>query len=111
MTAVARFSLLGALTLVGAGVANAQDIPGCTLEIFAAAPAAGVIDARTFRIEDGREVRLAAIEPPAPDGAAGSAAKTALEKLLAGNKVVLKLAAPATDRYGHLVAQAFVVRD
>jgi endonuclease YncB( thermonuclease family) len=81
---------------------------------------AAVVDGRTFTLEDGRAVRLAAIEvPPLPhaadpgrDGKAGLAAKAALAALIAGREVVLKrLGAAETDRYGRIAAHAFVAGD
>lgn len=85
-----------------------------------------VSDGRTFMLEDGREVRLAALETAAatpPHGEArhdrpdtgrdhaGEAARRALAALTGGHEVVLKQAAgqaPPPDRYGRLVAFAFV---
>ncbi len=74
-----------------------------TLGIFAAGPA---VDGRTFRLKDGREVRLAGVEVPP-----GSAAQEALEKFLGGGLVALKRQEPGSDRYGHLVAHVFALRD
>jgi endonuclease YncB( thermonuclease family) len=69
----------------------------CGGEIFARGTASRVIDGRTFVLNDGREVRLAAIEIPAlplpqDSGAAsgGAAARDALASLLAGTEVVLR---------------------
>jgi endonuclease YncB( thermonuclease family) len=72
-----------------------------------------VIDGRTFMLDDGREIRLAAIEvPPLETGAApGAAAKAALDALIGGDDIVLRRADIATDRYGRLVAYAYAVRD
>ncbi|MGA8614422.1 MAG: thermonuclease family protein, partial [Xanthobacteraceae bacterium] len=71
----------------------------------------------TFLLDDGREVRLAAIEaPPLPPldepGAAtgGTAAKDALAGLLAGAQVVLRRAEFPADRYGRIMAYAVAVR-
>jgi endonuclease YncB( thermonuclease family) len=108
MTAAGRLILVLAATLSMSGLCAAQGAP-CPLETIGTVTPAAVIDGRTFRLEDGRAVRLAAVEPPAPDTAPGSAAKFALEKLLAGNGVLLKRHAAPTDRYGHLVAQVFVI--
>ena len=80
---------------------------------------AAVIDGRTFTLENGREVRLSAIEvPPLPpaaepgrDGKAGLAAKTALEALIAGREVILKRQGAESDRYGRISAHAFVPGD
>jgi hypothetical protein len=49
-----------ALVVATAGPANAA---GCAFEGQGEGRVAAVIDARTFRLEDGREVRLAGIEP------------------------------------------------
>jgi endonuclease YncB( thermonuclease family) len=80
-----------------------------------------VIDGRTFVLDDGREVRLAAIEvPPLKSGAAsrgaaaaaaGAAARDALAALLAGAQAVLRRAEFTSDRYGRIVAYAFARRD
>jgi len=71
---------------------------------------ASVIDGRSFRLTDGREVRLAGIETPAvaAEDQAGLAAKAALEALALLRSVSLQPAAPGPDRYGRLVAYAFV---
>jgi endonuclease YncB( thermonuclease family) len=60
-----------------------------------------VIDARTFRLDDGREVRLAGIETIANGSAALSA-------LVAGRSVALRGETDAPDRYGRQPAFAFV---
>jgi endonuclease YncB( thermonuclease family) len=72
-----------------------------------------VIDGRSVLLADGREIRLAGIEVPfaSRPGQASSApalaSKNALEALLAGRRIALHPAEPATDRYGRLVAYAF----
>lgn len=78
-----------------------------------------MIDGRTFVLDDGREVRLAAIEvlplpPPSEPSAAsvGLAARDALATLLASTEVVLRQAEPQrTDRYGRVVAFASTARE
>ncbi len=79
--------------------------------------ASRVLDGRTFMLDDGREVRLAAIEVPlvpapeelnpSPDG---DPAKSALAGFLAGVQVVLRRAEFASDRYGRTMAYAVAVR-
>ena len=67
-----------------------------------------------FTLDDGREVRLAAIEvPPFETGAAppAAAARAALDALIGGDDIVLRRADISTDRYGRLVAYAYAVRD
>jgi len=84
--------------------------PACRPATFASGNAGRIIDGRTFALDDGREVRLAAIETPAA-GASAAQAKEALETLLADKAVVLKGLATDRDRYGRLVAQVFVVEN
>ncbi len=98
---------------------QAQTASACSGETIARGGASSIVDGRTFVLDDGREVRLAAIEvPPLPlpqeSGAApgGVAAKDALAALLAGGGIVLKQGEQQkTDRYGRVVAYAFTVRD
>jgi len=102
--------------------AIAQERQDLTFPCSAAAIARGtvsrVIDGRTFVLDDGREVRLAGVEvPPLPllDEAAaapgGAAAKDALAALAGGDDVVLRRAEALSDRYGRVVAYAYVERD
>lgn len=95
--------------LCGAFSAAAQERPqtaiACTGETIARGSASRVIDGRTFVLDDGREVRLAAIEvPPLPlpqeSGAApgGVAAKDALVSLFTRAEVVLRQAGTAKNR-------------
>jgi endonuclease YncB( thermonuclease family) len=103
--------------LGGCSCALAQEqhavAPPCGGDAVAHGTAARVIDGRTFVLDDGREVRLAAIEVPPFDGAApnGAAAKAALDALIGGDDIVLRRADIETDRYGRLVAYAYAVRD
>jgi endonuclease YncB( thermonuclease family) len=99
----------------------------CNLAASATGRVKSVSDGRTFMLDDGREVRLAAIEVapmPArreghrqkavaataaqPHDRAGLAAQRALADLVFDREVVLKQAAPATDRYGRIVAFGFL---
>jgi endonuclease YncB( thermonuclease family) len=125
--------------------ALAQDNGGaakiaCGGEAVANATVSRVRDGRTFVLDDGREVRLAAIEvplpaPEQPPRAAeisaqetarreaekdtgerqGAAAKAALEALIDGDQVVLRqadISLPGNlDRYGRIVAYAYALRD
>ena len=80
---------------------------------------AKILDGRSFLLQDGREVRLAAVEVPAlpgPDdtGAtapAGTAAKAALDAILAGQSVELRQRGPAADRYGRTLAHVYLTDD
>jgi endonuclease YncB( thermonuclease family) len=98
----------------GARPAGAQSAPAnaCHFEAFGSGQVAGVIDGRSIRLADGREVRLAGIEVPpvpgpgetGPQAAAGLAAKAALEQILAGQTVEFRRQSSATDRYGRVIA-------
>jgi endonuclease YncB( thermonuclease family) len=122
-----RDRILAAALAVVLGIANRP--PGAVAQEQAPAVACGtaeiargtvsrVIDGRTFVLDDGREVRLAAIEvPPLPlpqeAGAApgGVAAKDGLNALAGGDEVVLHRAETLSDRYGRVVAYAYTLRD
>ena len=107
----------------GAFSATAQERPQtafpCGGETIARGSASRFIDGRTFVLDDGREVRLAAIEVPQlplpqESGAApgGAAARDALVSLFAGAEVMLRQAeSQKTDRYGRVVAYAFAAHD
>jgi endonuclease YncB( thermonuclease family) len=84
----------------------------CGGDVVAQGTARRIIDGLTFVLDDGREVRLAAIDVPSDNAAPGAAAaRTALEALIGGDTVELRQADIATDRYGRLVAYVSAVRD
>jgi endonuclease YncB( thermonuclease family) len=82
----------------GAGAAPAQT--PCKLTAIGTATIAAVRDGRTLMLDDGREVRLAAIE-------IADASRGALQSLVAGQAVRLERQSAEPDRYGRLVAFAF----
>jgi Staphylococcal nuclease homologue len=99
------FGLVAALAAAAPMARAAGGAAACggkALGTFAAGAATG---GRSFRLQDGREVRLAGIETPA-----GAAATRILDKVVAGRSVLLEPLEPATDRYGRLVAHAFLVQ-
>jgi len=83
----------------------------CGGDVIAHGIARHAIDGRSFMLDDGREVRLAAVEVPPPESSPGAAAKAALDALVGGDDILLRRADIATDRYGRLVAYAYAVRD
>lgn len=114
-------ALAAALPCPGSAAQRAASL-ACPLTAFAIGRVQAVIDGRTFVLDDGREVRLAGIETPplqpaARDDTAGSDSAAALRRLIGENEIVLKHltrqstppAAPASDRYGRLIAYAFVL--
>jgi endonuclease YncB( thermonuclease family) len=108
----------GLAAACGETPARAGDQPSqqpqiCGADEIARGTVGKILDGRTFILEDGREVRLAAIEVAPRDGAqtGGRAAAAALDALAAGDQVVLRRAESGSDRYGRLLAYAFAVRD
>ena len=73
-------------------MAGSRPLSACRFEVVGSGRVAQVLDGRSFVLEGGREVRLAAIEVPLlppPDetraqAAAGLTAKAALEAILGG---------------------------
>jgi endonuclease YncB( thermonuclease family) len=111
--------------MVGGLGAVAQEkparVPLCGGDAIARGVAGRIVDGRTFALEDGREVRLAAVEvpplaalPEAREGETapgGAAARDALAALLEGADIVLRRADAATDRYGRILAYTSTARD
>jgi endonuclease YncB( thermonuclease family) len=91
----------------------------CRLELVGTGKVNAVADGRSFLLDDGREIRLPAIEVPLPPqlgetGArakAGIAARAALIAILAGETVELRQSQPAADRYGRSLLHAYFMRD
>ena len=100
-----RIPCLAALTALVAGAAEAAP---CSFEAQGEGRVAAVIDARSFRLSDGREIKLAGIEPVSTDSARRTAA---LSAIVAGRGVMLHGADDAPDRYGRQTAFAFVAGD
>jgi endonuclease YncB( thermonuclease family) len=89
------------------------DAQACRLTEFSTGTVAAIVDGRSVMLADGREIRLAGIEVPAvrqdrPERAqAGQSARAALSALVEGKDLVLKHLAPASDRYGRVLAFAY----
>jgi endonuclease YncB( thermonuclease family) len=86
----------------------------CRLDPAGTGRVAAVVDGRSFRLDDGREIRLAGIEVPFLPRAGGSdsqagpaqASRAALEALIGGQAVELRQSEAAIDRYGRHIAHA-----
>src|SRR5260370_28980832 len=87
------------------GAAGPADAAGCSFEAQGEGCVAEVLDARTFRLADGREVRLAGIEPVTGEKANRT---SALAAILAGRDVKLSGEDDTPDRYGRQPAFVFV---
>ncbi len=96
----------------GAAAATALFLSGtvsaraaCEFEPQGEGRVAAIIDGRSFRMDDGREVRLAGIEPRPNQASTESAA--ALRALIAGRNVTLHYPTDTPDRYGRQPAFVF----
>jgi endonuclease YncB( thermonuclease family) len=99
-----KVALMCGLTLVVA-TAHRADAADCAFAPQGEGRVAAVIDARTFRLQDGREVRLAGIEPAVTDRANRTAA---LAAIVAGRDVTLSGEDDTPDRYGRQPAFVFL---
>jgi endonuclease YncB( thermonuclease family) len=99
--ACAAAVVLGAITPIVTGPALATS--ACSLTPQGEGRVSAIIDARTFCMDDGREVRLAGIETVTTTN--GTAA---LGALVAGRNVSLRGETDAPDRYGRQPALVFV---
>ena len=90
------------LVAVAAGPAVAA---GCAFEPQGEGRVTAVIDSRTFRLQDGREVRLAGIEPVVAEKAGRT---SALAAIVAGREVTLRGEDDTPDRYGRQPAFVFL---
>jgi endonuclease YncB( thermonuclease family) len=73
----------------------------CQFESQGESHVAAIVDARSVRLDDGREVRLTGIEPT-------TTTKQALTSLLAGRDVTLRSADDTPDRYGRQGTLVFI---
>jgi endonuclease YncB( thermonuclease family) len=90
------------LVLASVGPAGAGN---CLLEPQGEGRVAAVVDGRSLRLEDGREVLLAGIERGGTDRASGRAA---LSTIASGREVTLRGEDDTPDRYGRQGAFVFV---
>ncbi|WP_439402042.1 thermonuclease family protein [Bradyrhizobium sp. DASA03068] len=93
-----RLRLIVLFLLVAANTAFAAP---CQFESQGEGRVAGIVDARSMRLDDGREIRLSGIAPTATT-------KQALTSLLAGRDVMLRSADDTPDRYGRQSALVFI---
>jgi endonuclease YncB( thermonuclease family) len=80
---------------------------GCALAPQGQGRVVEVIDARTFRLEDGRDIRLAGIEPVVT-GDTKTSPGAALSAIIAGHVVILRGDDDTPDRYGRQPALVFL---
>lgn len=102
--------MVACLVLTPAAIAQDRQ-SGCRFDKLAHASVAAIVDGRSLRLADGRDIRLAGIDwPLAAAGSSGhaSASSEALSRLVLGQNVVLEAASETTDRYGRILAFVFV---
>jgi endonuclease YncB( thermonuclease family) len=99
-------AVLPSLLLVAAGMHPAS-AAACLFEPQGEGRVAAVTDARGFRLEDGREIRLAGIEP-ASFATTSKARTAALSAIIPGRDVTLRGQDDAPDRYGRQVAFVYL---
>ena len=92
------FHLIVVFSMAAADAALASP---CQFESQGAGRVAAIVDARSVRLDDGREIRLIGIEPTATT-------KQALASLLAGRDVTLRGNDDTPDRYGRQGALIFI---
>jgi endonuclease YncB( thermonuclease family) len=99
-----RRQCCAAVVLFGVALASDSAVAaGCAFEVQGEGRVVAVIDARSFRLEDGREVRLAGVEPVDKVKAAA-----ALSALLIGQDVILRGKDDTPDRYGRQPAFVYL---
>ena len=103
-TAARRCGEVAAAALLAVVAAGAAHAAGCAFEVQGEGRVAAVIDARSFRLEDGREVRVAGIEPVMTETANRTAA---LAAIVTGRDVTLRGEDDTPDRYGRQPAFVF----
>ena len=82
----------------------------CAFEPQGEGRVAAIIDARSFQLEDGREIRLAGIEPVSSEKllAENSKETSALSAVIAGREVTLRGQDDTPDRYGRQPAFVYL---
>jgi endonuclease YncB( thermonuclease family) len=103
---------LGAIVLFAAAAGPAYSAD-CSFEPQGEGRVAAVVDPRSFRLQDGREVRLAGIEPATSEkplsGKSLANGTPALAAILTNREVKLRGEDDTPDRYGRQSAYVFLV--
>jgi len=100
------FALVLPFSLMFVAAATPALAAGCSFESQGEGRVAEILDARSFRLQDGREVRLAGIEPVVAEKASRI---SALSAIIAGRDVTLRGEDDTPDRYGRQPAFVFLV--
>jgi endonuclease YncB( thermonuclease family) len=100
------FALVLLFSLMFVAAATSALAAGCSFESQGEGRVAEILDARSFRLQDGREVRLAGVEPVLAEKASRT---SALSAIIAGRDVTLRGEDDTPDRYGRQPAFVFLV--
>jgi endonuclease YncB( thermonuclease family) len=95
----------GAASLLALACIGRAEAADCLAERQGEGRVAAVVDSRSVRLEDGREIRLSGIERIEPDRAS---ARAALSAIVEGRDVTLQGESDSPDRYGRQSAFVFV---
>jgi endonuclease YncB( thermonuclease family) len=96
-----RMATLACCASLLTGASGGACPAACLFEPIGEGRVAEITDARSFRLDDGREIRLAGIETAGTD-------RTALAAVLSGQDVALRALDDTPDRYGRQSAFAFL---
>ena len=103
--AIALCASLFASTLLAAN--SPAHAAGCVFAAQGDGHVAAILDARTFRLQDGREIRLAGIEAVTSEKTTANRA-AALSAILNGRDVIMRADDDTPDRYGREPAFVFL---
>jgi len=103
-----RMSIAIAFVALAAFEANPASAAGCSFETQGEGQVAAVTDGRSFRLRDGREIRLAGLEPAFPQRPAATRGEV-LAAMLMGHEVRLRGEDDSPDRYGRQSAFVWLV--
>jgi endonuclease YncB( thermonuclease family) len=98
--------LLCGMTLI-ATIPRQADAAGCIFQTQSEGHVVAILDARTFRLSDNREIRLEGIEPVTTEKAKADRT-SALARILTGRDVTLSNEDTTPDRYGRQHAFVFL---
>jgi endonuclease YncB( thermonuclease family) len=98
-------AVVAALGLVPVIAVTPALAAGCAFAPQGEGRVAAIVDARSFRLEDGREIRLAGIEPVTAEKSKDT---SALSAILLGREVTLSDEDDTPDRYGRQPAFVFL---
>ena len=103
--ATALYAVVLACALLA--VASPAHAAGCAFPAQGDGHVTAILDARTFRLQDGREIRLAGIEPVTSQKTSANRS-AALSAILTGRDVIVRADDDTPDRYGREAAFVFL---